>query len=81
MESLQCLEGHDGATITDELCLPSHDQIAADIRAMIDTTGIKSVFIGSDSDPKTGSLQEKLGPEVIVAWNLWPSMYYVGQIL
>ena len=64
MEAQQCLEDHKGATVTQELCLPSHDQIAANIKAVMDATGIQSVFLASDSDPKTNSLQEKIGSEV-----------------
>ena len=64
MASQQCLEYHEGATITQELCLPSHNQIAADIKAVADATGIQNIFLGSDSDPKMSTLQEKIGSNV-----------------
>ena len=64
MESSQCLEDYNGAAVTQELCFPDHDQIAADIKALVDATGIKNVFIGSDADPRIGSLTEKIGSGV-----------------
>ena len=66
MESAQCLEMVPGATVTQELCLQSHEQIARHIKTLADKTDIHHVFIGSDVDPRLSYLKKKLGPSVSI---------------
>jgi hypothetical protein len=64
MESDQCLEDVPGATVTQELCLQTHEQIARHVKTLADSTGIHHVFIASDVDPRLSYIKKKLGPSV-----------------
>ena len=64
MESGQCLEGTPGATITQELCLPSHEEMTKHINTLADKTGIRHVFVASDVDPRISYIKKKLGMSV-----------------
>ena len=64
MESGQCMEGVPDATITQELCLQSHEQITKEIMALVHDTGVQHVFVASDVDPRLSYIKKKLGPAV-----------------
>jgi peptide-O-fucosyltransferase len=66
MESDQCLEDVPGATVTQELCLQTHEQIARHVKTLADSTGIHHVFIASDVDPRLSYIKKKLGPSMNV---------------
>ena len=64
MESGQCMEAIPDTTITQELCLPSHEQITTDIKTLAHETGVHHVFIASDVDPRLSYIRKKLGTAV-----------------
>ena len=64
MESGQCLEDMPGTKVTQELCLPSTNQAAKQIKAAVKRTGYTSVYIASDTYPDMSQLQAKLGSKV-----------------
>ena len=64
MESGQCLEDVPGATITQELCLPSYEQITRHINTLADRTGVQHIFIASDIEPRLSYIRKKLATSV-----------------
>ena len=64
MESGQCLEDVPGTTITQELCLQSHEQITRHIKTLADSTGVRHVYVASDVDPRLSYIRKKLGTSV-----------------
>ena len=64
----------DGATITQEICLPSYEQITRHIMTVAEKTGIHHVFVASDVEPRLSYIKKKLGIEVSVCQGLqWAS--------
>ena len=64
MESPQCLEDEPEAVVTQDMCLPSRVMIVRHIKVVARRTGIKNVFVASDTDPDIPDLQQRLGMEV-----------------
>ena len=65
MESPQCLEDlPSAATVTQELCLPTRGTVVRHISSVAKRSGIRNVFVASDSDPDVPHLQQELGTEV-----------------
>ena len=65
MESPQCLEDlPSAATVTQELCLPTRGTIVRHISSVAKRSGIRNVFVASDSDPDVPHLQQELGTDV-----------------
>ena len=64
MESGQCLEDIPDATITQELCLPSHEQMTKHIEALAKKNGVQHLFVASDIDPRLSYIKKKLGTAV-----------------
>lgn len=64
MESGQCLEDIADATITEQLCYQSYDQIINRIKILLERTGLYHVFIGSDVDPRLSYIRKNLGTDV-----------------
>ena len=60
-----CLEDQpDDIVITEDICYPSNNRIIIDIKHVMHTTSIKTVFIGSDSNPPLAVIREGLGNDV-----------------
>lgn len=66
MESGQCLEDIPDATITQELCLPSHEQMTKHIEALAKKNGVQHLFVASDIDPRLSYIKKKLGTAISV---------------
>ena len=65
MESSQCLEDQpSAATVTQELCLPTRGTVVRHISSVARRSGIRNVFVASDSDPDVPHLQQELGTSV-----------------
>ncbi len=63
-----CLEDQpEDSVVTEDMCYPSNNRIISDIKHVIDKTGIKKVFIGSDSKPPLTTIREALGDTVTIA--------------
>lgn len=84
MESGQCME--DGDTITQELCLPSYEQITKHIMTVAKKTGVHHIFIASDVGPRLSYIKKKLGNTVsnhfsgvFVQVTRYPAYNYVGR--
>jgi peptide-O-fucosyltransferase len=67
MESLHCLE-NTNLVLTDEMCLPSTEQIARATQEVLKRHGLSVVYIGSDVPPPLQELRQRLGSEVDVYW-------------
>ena len=71
MESPQCLEDLPEATVTQDLCLPSRELVASHIKSLAKKTGIKNVFVASDTNPNIPDLEERLGHKVCASMCAW----------